>query len=95
MKIEFDPRKDASNRQKHGVSLADAALMDLEAAFVVPDERRAYGELRFRAYGVIGARMHMLVFTMRGEVLRAISLRKANGKEIRTYGQKARSRDDR
>lgn len=86
MKIEFDPRKNALNRQKHGVSLADAALLDLEAAFVVPDERRAYGEVRLQAYGLINGRLHVLAFTMRGDVLRAISLRKANAREVKRYG---------
>ena len=86
MKIECDPRKDATNRQKHGVSLADAALLDLEAAFVVPDERRAYGEVRLQAYGLINGRLYVLAFTMRGDVLRAISLRKANAREVKRYG---------
>ncbi len=86
MKIEFDPAKDASNRQKHGVSLAAAEQFEIERAAVVPDERRAYGEDRFRAYGLIGGRLHMLVFTMRGDVLRAISLRKANTREVKRYG---------
>jgi len=86
VEIEFDPAKDAINRQKHGLSLADALKMDVEAAFVVPDERRAYGEARRQAYGPIDGRLHVLAFTMRGDVLRAISLRKANSREVRRYG---------
>ncbi len=88
MEIEFDPAKDAIDRRKHGLSLADAAWFAIDAAAVVPDERFAYGDNRFRAYGLIGTRMHMLVFTMRGEMLRTISLRKANKREIRIYGGK-------
>jgi uncharacterized protein len=86
VEIEFDPEKDVRNRQKHGLSLADAALMDIEAAFIVSDERRAYGEVRLQAYGLIGGRLHVLAFTMRGDALRAISLRKANTREVRRYG---------
>jgi hypothetical protein len=86
VKIEFDPAKDAINRRKHGLSLADAGLMDIESGFIVPDERRAYGEARLQAYGLIGGRLHVLAFTMRGEVLRAISLRKANSREVKRYG---------
>ncbi|HYZ62157.1 MAG TPA: BrnT family toxin [Acetobacteraceae bacterium] len=88
MELEFDPDKDAINRRKHGLSLADAARIDLDAAFVVPDARFAYGEDRFRAYGWIEGRFYMLAFTMRGEVLRAISLRKANRAEVKRYGQR-------
>ena len=89
MKIEFDPDKDAINRAKHGLSLAEAAKIDLETAAVIPDDRYAYGEARFRAYGRIDGRLHMLAFTMRGNVLRAISLRKANATEVRRYDEQA------
>ena len=67
MQIEFDSEKDRANRQKHGLSLAAAVEMDLLAAQVIPDDRHDYGEARFRAYGWIGGRLHMLAFTMRGE----------------------------
>ena len=71
----------ASHRpREHGLSLADAALLDIDAAFV-PDERRIYGEARFQDYGMIHGRLHVLAFTMRHGALRAISLRKANPKE--------------
>jgi uncharacterized DUF497 family protein len=85
--IEFDPTKDEANRLKHGVSLADAGLIDLSVAVVTIDDRRQYGEQRFRAYGLIGDRVYTLVFTMRGGIVRAISLRKANGKEMKDYGK--------
>ena len=42
MRIEFDPTKDASNQQKHGVSLALAADLDWDAALVWIDERFDY-----------------------------------------------------
>ncbi len=86
--IEFDAEKDALNQRKHGLSLADAALLDVDTAVVLPDDRYAYGEARFRAYGLIEGRLHMLAFTMRGSVLRAISLRKANSREVQRYGQR-------
>lgn len=89
MQIDFDPEKDTANRQKHGLSLAEAAGMDLALANVRPDTRHDYGEARYRATGLIQGRLHMLVFTMRGDTLRAISLRKANPRELRDYDQGA------
>jgi len=89
VEIEFDPDKDAANRRKHGLSLADAGRMDLGTAAIDPDRRYAYGEDRFQALGLIDGRLHLLVFTMRGEVLRAISLRKANPREVKRYDEKA------
>jgi len=87
VKIAFDPDKDVINRQKHGLSLADAERMDFDTAIYAPDDRYDYGEDRTQALGLIDGRLHMLVFTMRGEALRAISLRKANPREVKRYDQ--------
>jgi uncharacterized protein len=89
MRVEFDPDKDAANRRKHGLSLAEAGRMDLSTAIVDADCRYAYGEDRFQALGLIDGRLHMLAFTMRGDVLRAISLRKANPREVKRHGEEA------
>ena len=87
MEIEFDPDKDRINRMKHGISLATAADIDLDAATVIEDQRIDYGEPRFLAYAPIGGRLCVLCFTMRGAVVRAIGLRKANRRERRRYAQ--------
>lgn len=83
MTIEFDPDKDEANIAKHGVSLALAA--DLEIFAVVDDDRRDYGEVRKRAFGVIDDVYYSLAYTLRGRNIRAISLRRAHEKEIRRY----------
>lgn len=87
MDIEFDAAKDAINRRKHGISLAAAASLDLDAAIVIEDRRLDYGEVRFLAYAPIDGRLHVLWFTMRGTVVRAIGLRRANRRERKRYGQ--------
>lgn len=90
MNVEFDAEKDEANRRKHGVSLALAAAMDFDETVVIPDERRDYGEARFRAFGPIHGRLHVLAFTMRGGTLRAVSLRKANPRKGRLYERRHR-----
>jgi uncharacterized DUF497 family protein len=85
VKIEFDPDKDRVNRVKHGISLAAAADMNLDEATVIEDRRFDYGETRFVAYAPVGGRLHVLWFTMRGAVIRAIGLRRANERERRRY----------
>ena len=87
MDIEFDPEKDRINQEKHGISLAAAAYIDLDDAIVIEDRRVDYGETRYLAYVPIGDRLHVLWFTMRGDVLRAIGLRRANRRERMRYGQ--------
>lgn len=87
MEIDFDPEKDAVNRAKHGLSLADAAGLAWKDAFILLDERLAYGEQRLRVYAMLDGRLHMAAVTFRGPILRVISLRKANRREARRYGQ--------
>lgn len=83
VKVEFDPAKDASNRAKHGVSLAAAAVFDWETAL----DRFDYGELRFVAIGMIAVRLHVMVFTEGSDDdnVRVISLRQAEKHEARFY----------
>lgn len=85
MKIEFDAAKDEANRAKHGVSLAAAAELDLGSALVIEDLRFDYGERRFIAYAPIEGRLHAMYFTVRGDVIRVIGLRKANQRERKRY----------
>lgn len=85
--IEFDKNKDAANRREHGISLEKARDFDFSGALQMEDTRRDYGEVRTIALGYIGARLHVLVYTMRGEVVRPISLRKANQRERKRYDE--------
>ena len=58
MRIEFDAAKDASNRTKHGLSLALAGALDWDAALVWIDERYGYDELRTNALPLRTLRSH-------------------------------------
>ncbi len=81
VEIEFDPAKDAANRAKHGVSLA-AALFVLETRVgEIVDDRRDYGEARMNAFGFIRGRLFVCTYTVRREVYRVISLRRASRQE--------------
>jgi uncharacterized DUF497 family protein len=86
MKVVFDPAKDKANQAKHGLSLAGSSELDLTSATILIDDRSDYGEPRYRACGMLGGRLHMLAFTLRDGVVRAISLRRANAREIKRYG---------
>jgi len=80
--IEFNPAKDQANIAKHGVSLA--RTVELAGIVVVEDQR--FDEPRFRFYGAIDGIAHCAAVTMRGEIVRVISLRRAHRKEMRRYG---------
>lgn len=88
MQIDFDAAKDVANLAKHGLRLARARDMDLANASVVPDDRHDYGELRFTAYDELDGRLHVMIFTLRDGRVRAISLRRANSREVKRYGSR-------
>lgn len=85
--IEFDTTKDQANQEKHGVSLVDAALLDWETALIRQDKRKDYGENRYQALGIMGDRLYFVAFTVRGDAIRVISMRKANRREEKRYEQ--------
>jgi len=87
MDFEFDPTKDESNLEKHGLSLADADGFEWESAVVREDTREQYAERRFEAKGYIGDRLHVVVFCLRTDAVRVISLRKANPREVKSYAE--------
>lgn len=49
------------------------------------DNRTDYGELRYITVGWLDARLVVLVWTPRRRARRVISMRKANGREIRKF----------
>jgi len=87
--IEFDSAKNEANIAKHGVDMASVADFEFDTAFLSVDARKSYGEIRNIAIGYIAGRVHVLVFTKRGQTVRVISLRKANQREVRAYCDKA------
>ena len=85
MRIELDPAKDASNQLKHGVSLAMAAELDWDAAWVWLDDRVDYNEMRMIALAPKTHILYYVAFVDRGAVRRIISLRRANRREVKHY----------
>jgi uncharacterized DUF497 family protein len=88
MVIELDIAKNIRNIADHGMPLTVAFGFEIETAKIEANDRRDYGETRYQALGIIGGRVHMLVFTMRGDKRRVISLRKANKRELRAYANR-------
>ena len=87
MAIEFDQAKSDRNSAERGIPFIMAEAFDWQTAKVRQDMRSDYGEPRFIALGRIDAKVYVLVFTPRGQNVRVISLRRANEREIRAYGE--------
>ena len=86
MIFEWDEAKRLINLEKHGVDFVDASKMWDGIMLVAEDARREYGESRYVGTGRIEGRVMVVVYTNRSaNVVRIISLRKANSRETRSY----------
>jgi uncharacterized protein len=84
--FEWDPDKAETNRKKHGVDFADAALVLYDDfALTTCDIER--GEERFVTLGLdpLG-RLLVVVYAWRGDNIRIMSARLATRAEARRYG---------
>ncbi|HSZ75391.1 MAG TPA: BrnT family toxin [Rhizomicrobium sp.] len=85
MEIEFDEAKSAKNERERGLPFALAALLFGQPRFEWEDRRKDYGEDRVSTLGEIEGRVFFATYTRRGKIVRIISFRKANAREIRRY----------
>jgi uncharacterized protein len=82
----FDPEKDGTNLEKHGVSLSEADGVLNDPLALTIEDASAEGEQRFITVGMnaFGTLM-VVVWTPRGQEIRVISARRTEPKERRAY----------
>lgn len=86
MQFEWDAAKSEACFAQRGFDFAYALQMFLDQnRLVSKDSRWDYGEERYRMLGLIGPRVFCVTYTLRGSVIRIISARKANRREILEY----------
>jgi len=84
MKFEFDPKKSASNKRKHGLNFVDGQeLWEDPERLEVP--AKTDGEQRSMLIGKIKGKHWSAVFTIRDEKIRIISIRRSRTKEVNAY----------
>ncbi|MFP5514755.1 MAG: BrnT family toxin [Alphaproteobacteria bacterium] len=81
----WDDAKNESNREKHGIGFAAAALVFEGLVAEVQDTRTTF-ETRINAFGLINGRLFVCTYTPRCGWRHVISLRKANKREVKRYG---------
>lgn len=81
MQYEWDENKRLANLERHKVDFNVAENFQWETAIETIDDRFDYGEERWITLGFIGEKLHVLVYTIRSQTIRIISLRKANKRE--------------
>ena len=90
MKFEWDDEKNNTNLNKHGIDFNTAKALwndpnRIEIHTAHPIENRII------LIGRIGKKLWASIFTMRGNTIRIISVRRARKKELKLYGQKENS----
>jgi uncharacterized DUF497 family protein len=89
LRFEWDPKKAAVNRQKHGVSFEDAqSVFTDERARLIDDPDHSGDEERFLLLGLSGTLRLLVVahcYRAEGNVIRIISARKATREEQAYY----------
>lgn len=87
MNFEWDPRKDATNRRKHGVGFRDATTVFGDPlAMTFADEDPSTSENRFLTIGSSVSRKVLVVaHTENREIIRIISARTVTRRERNFY----------
>ena len=86
VRFEWDETKSDACFRERGFDFAYAASAFSDSnRFVREDTRYGYGEDRYQLTGSIEGRLYVLVFTPRNDVMRIISARKANQREVKQY----------
>jgi uncharacterized protein len=86
MEFEWDQDKNDACFTERGFDFAYvlSAFIDTDR-LIHKDTRWDYGEDRYRLLGAVDGRVFFVVYTIRGTVLRIISARKANQREVSDY----------
>lgn len=86
MDFEWDKAKSDLCQISRNFDFAFVILVFIDSKLLVErDKRWDYGEDRFRALGAIEGRVFVVVYTKRDSVIRIISARRANRREVRRY----------
>ena len=88
MRISFDLAKREATLRVRGLDFADAGGVFDGPEITTEDVRFDYPERRFQTFGLLGARMVVVIWTETEHGRRIISMRKANEREQARYRQR-------
>ena len=84
--LEWNETKRQQTLTHCGLDFANAGTVFSGPHHNIVDDRQDYGEPRIITVGYLDERMVVMVWTLRGETRRIISMRKANEREQKLYG---------
>ena len=92
IELESDDAESTACFTCHGFDFASAIPASFDPRRIAEqDRRRDYGEDRYRLLGMIDRRAYVVIYVVRVSVIRIISAREANRREIANYEYNAHS----
>jgi uncharacterized DUF497 family protein len=88
VKLIWDENKNQQNSLKHSLNFKDAELVFEGPTISFHNDRFNYGEARFITLGKLVERILVIVHAQRDDMIRIISMRKANEREQKIYQQR-------
>ncbi len=83
--VEWDKQKNQQNILKHGIDFYDAAELFKRPMLREIDNRKEYGEERWIGIGLLQEAVVVTIYTLRSDVIRIISVRRASYYEREIY----------
>ncbi len=84
MEFEFDPKKSASNKQKHGLDFHEAQALWNDPDFIeIPVQ--TIDEPRYLVIGMVEGKHWSGIITYRDDKVRIISVRRSRKEEVEIY----------
>jgi uncharacterized protein len=84
MRITFDEAKRLKILKERGLDIAESGLVFEDEYVEIEDDRKDYGERRYRVWGFMHGERVSLVWTLRDGTRRIITLRHAHEPEHKT-----------
>ena len=91
LRFEWDPRKNAANKRKHGVSFEEARTVFYDERALLIQDPEEEDEDRFVLLGLSAGLRTLVVchcYREKDSVIRIVSARKANREERRDYDKR-------
>ncbi len=85
MRYEWDEPKRLANLHRHGIDFADVYQVFDFDRYLFEDDRFDYGETRWITFGLLFGQVVVIAHTETDEVIRIISVRRAEKDEQETY----------
>jgi len=80
LKFEWDEEKSLLNKKKHGIDFNEATKLFTKDVIVYP-AKNVLGEKRFMISNFLNDKCYSAIFTLRGDIIRIISVRRCRENE--------------